>query len=102
MLHEVSCILLLDSLELFKGKMNENLARRAQLEWKLWDYLHISFRREAESGWSLSSPEVPGVAGESILLLRNWWFTLKPCGFLNTSVSLCVNQSGIQKHTSLK
>lgn len=37
-------------------KVNENPARRAHLEWKLWDYLHVSFRREAGLH---SSPEVP-------------------------------------------
>lgn len=71
MLSEVPCILLLGSPELFKGKMNENPARRAQLEWKLWDYLHISFRREAESGQSAQKPRSASVAGGSILLLRN-------------------------------
>lgn len=47
-------------------------------------------------------PRSASVAAGSILLLRNWRFTLKPCGFVNAGMSLCVNQSGIQKHTSLK
>lgn len=95
MLPEVPCASFLDSPELFKGKMNEKPARRAQFEWKLWDYLHISLRREAERGWSAQQPRSASVAGGSILLLRNWWFTLKCCGSVNTGMFLCVNQSGI-------
>lgn len=57
--------------------MNENLARRA-LEWKLWDYLHISFRREAEGGTAAQKCQcscwLHSLAQELAVYLETLWF----------------------------